>query len=262
VVDATTCPANAVSCHGICTGTQFDNTPPLEDGLGEQVSGASDADIVISAPFRLGGYEFVQRWRFRDDGTILPSIRLGGVHNCELHTHQIYFRFNFELVDGGTGQSELVEECGPGGCPDTGSTGWAGVSCGCGVRPAATTSWRVKDSNISGRAIVVDTGPSDGDASNFCANTSDPLDCGSAGCSNTRDFCALPAAEPNETLTTDKCNDGLPSACGGGSSIGSDSAFWYIAHADNHNPCTYLPMCDPALGTVAFGPTIRLVGAW
>jgi hypothetical protein len=42
----------------------------------------------------------------------------------------------------------------------------------------------------------------------------------------------------------------------------SDLAFWYLSHVDHHDPCTFLPMCDPAIGSVAFGPTIRLVGAW
>ncbi len=83
-------------------------------------------------------------------------------------------------------------------------------------------------------------------------------ECGSGNCLNTRDFCALPASEPHETFMPDNCNDHLPDAAG----TSPDMAFWYMAHVDHHDPCTYLPICDPDIGMVAFGPTIRLVGSW
>jgi hypothetical protein len=84
-------------------------------------------------------------------------------------------------------------------------------------------------------------------------------DCGSGGCVNTHDFCALPAAEAtNEGFISNGCNDNLTASVG----TSPDMTFWYMAHVDHHDPCTYLPICDPAIGTVAFGPTIRLVGNW
>jgi hypothetical protein len=46
------------------------------------------ADIVLSATFRNGGHQFVQRWRFQDNGTTRPSLRTGGVHDCQWHNHQ------------------------------------------------------------------------------------------------------------------------------------------------------------------------------
>jgi hypothetical protein len=105
------CAQGTISCNGVCTATQVDTTSPIEDGLGEVVSGATDADIVLSAQFQLGGYVFVQRWRFQDNGTIIPTMRLGGIHNCQVHSHQIYFRFNFELGSAGP-VSEGVEQRG------------------------------------------------------------------------------------------------------------------------------------------------------
>ncbi len=259
------CPANAISCTGVCVGTQVDTTPPLEDGKGEVVSGSSSADIVLSATFKLGGYQFVQRWRFQDNGSIRPSLRAGGVHNCQWHNHQIYWRFHFQLNDVGN-PSAVIQQCNPGGCPDTGGQGWsANLPCMCGNRPGAATSWwRISDNAVAGRAVVIETNASEEDPSVFCENTTS--ECGQGGCVNGRDFCMLGAMEPHETFITSGCNDHLQDqiaqpACASLPN-GTDLAFWYFAHINHHDPCTFLPMCDPAIGTVAFGPSIRLVGTW
>ena len=260
-----TCPPNAISCNGVCTGTQIDTIPPLEIGVGEVVSGSSTADILLSAIFKLGGYQFVQRWRFQDNGTIRPSLRAGGVHDCFWHNHQIYWRFHIQLADG-SAPAATVQQCDQGGCPDTGAQGWsASLACMCGNRPGGAKSWwRISDNGVPGRAVIIQANDSEGDPAAFCENTS--AECGQNGCVNGRDFCALGAEEPRETLVTNNCNDHLLDeiarpAC---ASLpgGADVAFWYFAHVNHHNPCTFLPMCDPALGTEAFGPTIRLVGTW
>ncbi len=259
------CPKNAIKCGGVCVGTQIDSTLPLEEGKGEKSSGSSTADILLSAVFRLGGYQFVQRWRFQDNGTILPSLRAGGIHDCQWHNHQIYWRFHFQLADGTP--AATVQQCdpgGPGGC--VAGQAWSPITCAtCGNRPAGTASWwRIGDNGVPGRAVIVMTNTTEAtdDPSAFCENTT--TECEPGGCVNARDFCALGVAEPHETFVSDNCNDHLPDAsplppsCGGL----ADVAFWYFAHVNHHDPCTFLPMCDPALGTVAFGPTIRLVGNW
>jgi hypothetical protein len=220
-----------------------------------------------SAIFDLGGYQFVQRWRFQDNATIRPSLRAGGIHDCQWHNHQIYWRFHFQLADGVT-PSATVQQCDNGGCPPTGTLGWsANLPCECGNRPTGRASWwRISDNGVPGRAVIVKTNRSEAadDPSAFCENTTS--ECGPAGCGNGRDFCALGAAEPHETFVSDNCNDHLPDqitqpACASLSS-GADVAFWYFAHVNHHDPCTVLPMCDPKLGDVAFGPIIRLVGSW
>jgi hypothetical protein len=251
--EITTCPAGAPMCSGMCEGTQVDTSPPVEDGVGEVVSGASDADVVFTATFKIGLYQFVQRWRFMDNGTILPSIRLGGIHDCQWHNHQVYFRLNFDLVD--SGQSETVQQCADGTCGDLAAPGWS-TAGGCGFRSTPTTSWRIEDAGAPGRAVIIASGATEGQSSTFCEDTSSVNDCGPGGCFNSHDFCALGTSEPHETFVTDACNDHLPDA----PSTFTDSAFWYFAHVDHHDPCSYLPMCDPDLGTVAFGPTIRAVG--
>lgn len=244
------CPAGAPLCSGVCEGTQID-PPPIENGLGETVSGASDADVVLTAGFYVG-YQFMQRWRFRDDGTLIASLRAGGLWQCLWHNHQIYWRLHFQLA---ATPSESVQECGLGGCPDLGTTGWTPVT-GCGVGATPSASWRISDAGATGRAVVVERGPNDGDPHTFCEGMTD---CGSGGCVNTHDFCALPAAEAtNEGFISNGCNDNLTASVG----TSPDMTFWYMAHVDHHDPCTYLPICDPAIGTVAFGPTIRLVGNW
>jgi len=260
-----TCPNNAISCAGVCVGTQIDTNVPLEDGTGEVGSNSSSADILLSATFREGGYQFVQRWRFQDSGTIRPSLRAGGIHNCQWHNHQIYWRFHFQLADGVT-PAATVQQCDGGGCPPTGAQGWStNLPCVCGNRPAGAASWwRISDIGVPGRVVIVKTNTSEGDPSVFCENTTS--ECGPGGCINGRDFCALGAVEPHETFVTSNCNDHLPDqiaqpACAS-LPIGADVAFWYFAHVNHHDPCTFLPLCDPALGTVAFGPTIRLVGSW
>jgi len=243
------CDGGGTLCNGVCEGTQVDMSPPIEDGVGEVISGAPDADVVLTAGFFVG-YQFIQRWRFRDDGTLLASLRAGGLYDCNWHNHQIYWRMHFQLADN---PNDTVQECGSGRCPDLGTIGWTPVT-GCGVGTTTSASWRIADSAVADRAIVVERGPNDGDPRTFCEGTS--LECGQGGCKNTHDFCALAAKEPNEMFMTDKCDDQLANR----PSASPDMAFWYMAHVDHHDPCHYLPMCDPDIGDVAFGPTIRLVG--
>lgn len=254
--EISSCPGGTTSCNGICAGTQVDTMAPLEDGVGEVVSGASDADVLLTAQFQLGGYVFVQRWRFQDNGTIVPTMRLGGVHNCQLHNHQIYFRFNFELGAAGP-VSEKLEQCGAGGCADMGPTGWSTISSSCNNAPTNQTWWRMSDTSAAGRAVILQRGATEGGPNTFCEGTT--TECGAGGCVNARDFCALKASEPTETFVPNRCNDHLPE---GVVPSATDLAFWYLSHVDHHDPCAFLPMCDPELGTVAFGPTIRLVGSW
>lgn len=256
------CPGGTSSCNGACAGTQVDTAAPLEDGIGEVVSGASDADLVLTATFAVGAYQFVQRWRFSDDGTIRPTIRLGGVHDCMQHTHQVYWRFNFDLAES-SAASEVIQQCPGGGCGDLSSGDWSpNLGCGCGVMPAADTWWRVQDNGVAGRAVVLESGSQGGVASTFCDQAVDS--CGS--CSNVHDFCALAAADPWETLMINACNDNLGAAASapecGALPTGTDSAFWYFSHVDNHIPCQHLETCSPELGAVALGPVIRLVGSW
>jgi hypothetical protein len=260
-----TCPKSAISCGGVCVGTQIDTTLPLENGKGEAASSSSSADILLSATFDLGGYQFVQRWRFRDNGSILPSLRAGGIHDCQWHNHQIYWRFHFQLANSPAAKVQQCDPGGPGGC--AGAQAWSTITCAtCGNRPSGVQSqWRISDSGVPGRAVIVQTNTAEAadDPSTFCENTDS--ECGAGGCVNARDFCALGANEMNnEGFVSNNCNDHLPDAsppppaCSGL----SDVAFWYIAHVNHHDPCTFLPMCDPKLGDLAFGPTIWLVGSW
>jgi hypothetical protein len=258
-----TCPGGTLDCTGVCVGTQVETVPPLESGKNEVSSGSPTADVLLSAAFQIGLYEFVQRWRFQDNGTIRPSLRAGGVHDCQFHNHQIYWRLHFQLADGGT-PAAVVQQCDGGNCPATGPLGWSpNLPCKCGNRPGPATSWRVSDKGVPGRAVIVQTGTTDGVAAGFCEDTTE---CAPGQCVNGRDFCALAAAEPHETFIGDKCNDHIPDSVGqppcAGLQNGADLSFWYFAHINHHDPCTFLPMCDPALGTVAFGPTLRLVGSW
>jgi hypothetical protein len=263
------CPGGTTACNGVCLGTQ-DPGSPIEDGIGETVSGLPTADVVIGGTFVAGTYQFVQRWRFRDDGTIIPSMRLGSIWDCQLHSHQVYWRLDFDLT--GTGQSEVVQQCDDGTCPDTGTTNWSSnLSCQCGTRPTATTSWRISDSNVSGRAVVVHSGVNEGQAPTFCQNATDCT----SGCFATHDFCALPSPVDSMNFMRDYCDDRLDpagpeastwtAACTGFSG-GTNSSFWYFGHVDLHDPCTYEPICDPkpaaTTSGVAFGPTINLVGSW
>jgi hypothetical protein len=220
---------------------------------------------VLSATFRNGGYQFVQRWRFQDNGTIRPSLRAGGIHDCQWHNHQIYWRFHFNLAGLGS-PAAFVQQCDAGGCPDTGGAGWsANLPCTCGNRPGGQKSWwRISDNGVPGRAVIVQTNATEGAPSVFCENTT--TECTrTGGCFNSRDFCALGATEPDETFSQDNCKDLLPDQIGKPACAalpsGGDVAFWYFAHINHHDPCNYLPMCDPAIGTEAFGPTLRLVGA-
>lgn len=80
------------------------------------------ASAAVWAKFQVGNYQYIQRWEFRADGLIEPSIGLGGPlfgsqpstkepARSELrrrsHVHSFYFRLHFHL---GIGGNQVVEE--------------------------------------------------------------------------------------------------------------------------------------------------------
>lgn len=80
------------------------------------------ARAAVWAKFQVGNYQYIQRWEFRADGLIEPSIGLGGPlfgsqpwfkepTRSELrrrsHVHSFYYRLHFQL---GLGGNQVVEE--------------------------------------------------------------------------------------------------------------------------------------------------------
>ena len=61
-----------------------------------------NGETVLVTEMQAGWYRYMMQWRFADDGTIRPRFGFGSVNSycvCELHNHNIYWRFDFDIVN-------------------------------------------------------------------------------------------------------------------------------------------------------------------
>jgi hypothetical protein len=260
------CVGSCVTCNGVCTGTQEETTADLEIGPSNQVvSGATDADVVLTTVNFYGGYQFHQRYRFKDDGRLVSSFRFGGLFQTQWHNHIAYWRF--ELDPDGNDGNDIAQRCDSGTC-GLGPTGWSTRNCECAKTDSTPTPhgmWRFFDnSGFSGgtptRAVVIQGGPNDG-TPNVCVNTD-------------KTYCILhtnndmPDNPEGLVQNPGSCTDGLTdfigAGCNGGLSSPGPISFWYLGHFNGHNPCdpAEQDFCEPADGLQAMGPVLTLTGSW
>ena len=270
---------NCTPCNGVCIGTQVELGGLELGGVNEQVSGSSQADVVLTSVFLYGGYQFVQRYRFKDDGRLVASLRFGGIYQVDWHQHAVYWRI--ELAPEGDAANDVIETCVTGTCSDS-PVGWTRNACGCGITPSVSdTIWRSYDlSTVAGgiplRSIVVSPGPNDGAPESVAATSVCGTPLGTSGsAADAKDYCALRVSSSlvNEGLTPDPfgCSDGLDLyAAGkckteGDIDTGGPAVLYYLAHFTDHDPCSPAEQvfCEPHVGSErALGPLLELKGAW
>lgn len=57
-------------------------------------------EVVLVSEMSAGWYRYITEWRFHVNGTIRPRFGFAGTENrctCHLHTHHVYWRFDFDL---------------------------------------------------------------------------------------------------------------------------------------------------------------------
>ncbi len=67
-------------------------------------------EVVLVSEMSAGWYRYITEWRFHVNGTIRPRFGFAGTENrctCHLHTHHVYWRFDFDLRTAG---HNVVEE--------------------------------------------------------------------------------------------------------------------------------------------------------
>ncbi len=270
---------NCTPCNGVCIGTQVELGGLELGGNNEQVSGSSQADVVLTSVFLYGGYQFVQRYRFKDDGRLVASLRFGGIYQVDWHQHGVYWRL--ELAPEGDAANDVIETCATGACSDS-PAGWTRNACGCATTASAPdTVWRSYDlstalGGIPSRSIVVSPGPNDGAAEPVAATSVCGSPLGTDGKpTDAKDYCTLRVSSSlvNEGLTPNPhaCSDGLDvyaaGACKteGDIDAGGPVVLYYLAHFTDHDPCSpdEQKFCEPHVGTErALGPLLELRGAW
>jgi Cu2+-containing amine oxidase len=67
----------------------------------EPATDFDQAHLVIAAKFQCGWYQYAHRWAFGSDGTIHPSVAMGGRLNVyaptKAHVHNFYFRIDLDI---------------------------------------------------------------------------------------------------------------------------------------------------------------------
>jgi hypothetical protein len=221
--------------------------------------------VILTAQFHYGGYQFIQRYRFKDDGRLVASIRFGGIFQEKWHQHVVNWRFQLDPDGGG---NDVLQRCEGGGCAAD-QTGWSTRGCECERTSSDDTNWRAYDlGSVTGgepdRYIEITPGPNDG-TSDVCGD-------------DDHDYCALrvsPTGIVNEGVRyghaqAADCIDGLgeyaSTTCQTEGDIagGGPLAFWYTAHFNDHDPCDpdEQNFCEPHIGEQARGAVLTLKGGW
>lgn len=258
------CTGGCETCRGVCAGTQVEIGGLELWGTNEVVSGSPSADLVLTTTNYYGGYQFTQRYRFKDDGTLAVKFRFGGNYREQWHNHIVYWRFEFDMP--GAVGNDIVQRCDAASCLADG-TGWSARGCECGktgALPLPFGKWRVFDaSTVSAgtplRSVVIEGRETDGEPT-VCSNTD-------------KDYCVLrssPANNEGLAKNPTDCLDGLDTyasgtcQAGGNLANGGPVSFWYLGHHNGHNPCDpdHQGFCEPEVGEEAMGPVVRLEGSW
>lgn len=101
------------------------------------------AKVAVWAKLQSGDYQYIHRWEFHEDGTIVAQISLGGKHPANTAgrrvTHEFYYRLDLD-IDNATGLENAVQRSSP-----DDPTGWRDVAREETQRidPRGSTTWRV-----------------------------------------------------------------------------------------------------------------------
>ena len=177
-------------------------------GLAYYIDGHS---VTLVSEMQAGWYRYISYWTLDSDGSIHPRFGFGGVSNsciCNVHYHNVYWRFDFDLVTAANNQLYQVN----GGTPTLQTTEAKQTN-------AAGRSWQVKNS-VSGESYAIL--PAAGDS---------PADSYAKG-----DAWLLVGKGANELDDGVNCTSGcdtsiqLDNFLGESFTAASDVVFWYGSH--------------------------------
>ena len=123
-------------------------------------------EVVLVSEMQAGWYRYISEWRLHANGTIRPRFGFAGTENrctCHLHTHHVYWRFDFDIRTPG---HNVVEEFND--PPIVGGNAWHTKQFEI-RRPrdaAHKRRWRVRNS-LSGEAYHIVPGAHDGVATPY-----------------------------------------------------------------------------------------------
>lgn len=111
-------------------GFRVCSSPPqsiLESGVdGGNFAGVAlwydGREVRLVSQLTAGWYRYISDWRLRNDGSIGPRFGFAGTRNpctCEVHTHHVYWRLDFDIVTAG---NNIVDEYND--PPIIGSSNW------------------------------------------------------------------------------------------------------------------------------------------
>jgi len=119
---------------------------------------ANEDTVTLASEMEAGWYRYISYWIFGDNGTIKPRFGFDGVSDsciCAIHHHNVYWRFDFDVVTPQNNQISLVS----GGTPQV-QTAEARQ-----LRSPGQT-WLVRNT-VSGEAYSIVPGLHDGTADSY-----------------------------------------------------------------------------------------------
>ena len=123
-------------------------------------------EVVLVSEMSAGWYRYITEWRFHVNGTIRPRFGFAGTENrctCHLHTHHVYWRFDFDLRTAGHNTVEEYNDP-----PIIANQHWHTKQFE--IRRQRDVGhqrkWRVRNT-LSGETYEIVPGPSDGTPTTF-----------------------------------------------------------------------------------------------
>jgi hypothetical protein len=118
-------------------------------------------EVVVVSEMSAGWYRYITEWRFHVNGRIRPRFGFAGTENrctCHLHTHHVYWRFDFDLRT--PGHNTVEEYNDP---PIIANQHWHAKQFEIRRQRDAAhhRRWRVRNT-VSGETYEIVPGPSDG----------------------------------------------------------------------------------------------------
>jgi hypothetical protein len=123
-------------------------------------------EVVLVSEMSAGWYRYITEWRLHANGTIRPRFGFAGTENrctCHLHTHHVYWRFDFDVRT--AGHNTVEEYNNP---PIVGGNNWHTKQFEI-RRPRDSghaRRWRVRNT-ASGETYEIVPGPHDGTATSY-----------------------------------------------------------------------------------------------
>jgi len=175
--------------------------------------------VLLLSELEAGWYRYVSRWEFGLDGTIKPRFGFDGVNNscvCNVHHHNIYWRFDFDLAT--AGRNRFVEY-------DTRSFGTPLLTEGKRYRDNVRGRYWTIENLVSGELFRIEPGADDGVADTYAR--------GDAW------FLRYRSTELDDGVNTTGPNNTeakLDNFVNGESIDEQDVVMWYAAHFDHVVP--------------------------